>query len=310
MSATAVDVLVVGEALIDIVRDERRGTESEHVGGSPANVALGVARLGPRVRLRTALGDDARGRRIAAHLESAGVIVDAASWALAETSTAHATIGPDGSADYVFRVEWPPTGISTEDAARVLHIGSIAAVGASGFDSVRDAVADVAGRLVVSFDPNIRPALLGDRASTVEKVEALTALSDIVKLSDDDAAWLYPDLDLSEVLGRLLSLGAGVAAVTRGGQGVVLASAVARAEVAAPSVRVRDTVGAGDSFSAALIDLAVRDPALLEHPDLESLLSLGRYAATAAAITVQREGADPPSRADLDRALGASSSVD
>ncbi|TQJ31143.1 PfkB family carbohydrate kinase [Microbacterium sp. SLBN-146] len=310
MSATAADVLVVGEALIDIVRDDARATESEHVGGSPANVALGVSRLGATTRLRTALGDDARGRRIAGHLESSGVLIDPASWSLAETSTAHATIRPDGAADYVFRVEWPRMDISTEGAERVLHIGSIAAVGETGFESVREAVASVSGRLIVSFDPNIRPALLGDRASTVDKVEALAALSDIVKLSDDDAAWLYPGLDVSDVLVRMLSLGADVAVVTRGGDGVTLASAVARADIGAPSVEVRDTVGAGDSFSAALIDMVVRDPSVLVHPEREVLQRLGYYAATAAAITVQREGADPPSRRDLDRVLGVPPFVD
>src|SRR5690606_33947577 len=140
------------------------------------------------------------------------------------------------------------------------------------------------GGLVVSFDPNIRPALLGDRASTVDKVEALAAMSDIVKLSDDDADWLYPDLDLSGVLDRMLSLGARIAAVTRGAQGVTLASSVARADIAAPSVHVRDTVGAGDSFSAALIDIVVRDPSVLVRPEREVLQRLGRYGATAAAI--------------------------
>lgn len=289
-------VLVVGEALIDIVHHPD-GTVVEHVGGSPTNVALGLGRLGVPVRLRTALARDARGERIAAHLTGSGVLVDPGSWALPRTSTAVAHIGGDGAAAYDFDLDWQlpePLALAGE---RVVHVGSIAAFLEPGASTIEDFLSCVAGRVRVTFDPNIRPALVGDRSTAVATVERLVRVSDVVKLSDEDAAWLFPGMPVGEVADRILGLGAKIVAVTLGGQGAVLATQANTVTVAAPAVTVVDTVGAGDTFMAALID------ALLPHPDLnlddDALRGVGAYAVAAAAITVQRAGADLPHRHQL-----------
>lgn len=292
-------VLVVGEALIDIVMADPAVHPVEHVGGSPANVALGLGRLGRSVRLHTALAHDHRGARIAAHLEESGVRIADESWSLSRTSTAAARIQADGSARYDFQVDWPSQAVSLNQNDRLLHVGSIAALAGEGAADVADAVASASGRIPVSFDPNIRPALVGTRNEVCDTVEWYVTRADIVKLSDEDAAWLYPGLAPSAVLAHFLSLGARVAAITLGAEGSLLRSDRAEVAVPAPRVVVRDTVGAGDSFSAALIDALVERPELLTTPDEPSLRHLGAYAAHVASLTVQRTGADLPARADL-----------
>ena len=291
-------VLVIGEALIDIVEHAERGHAEEHVGGSPANVALALGRLGNPVRLLTALGRDARGERIERHLTDSGVVVDRRSWVLDRTSTARATIH-DGAATYDFDITWPLDVNPEPITERVVHVGSIAAFLLPGADAVYRLVEHVAGDAIVSFDPNIRPALSGNRRSAIARVESLVEKSDIVKLSDEDAAWLYPEWPLDAVAEHLLECGARLVAITTGATGAQLASQRARVQVPAPTVKVRDTVGAGDTFSAGLIDAALRDLSLLSTLDEDSLFTLGCHAAAAAAITVQRPGADPPTRHEL-----------
>lgn len=301
-------VLVIGEALIDVVARAENSESSqpvEHVGGSPANVALALGRLGNSVRLLTALGRDPRGDRIERHLTDSGVLVDPRSWTLERTSTARATIHGDGSASYDFDICWALEFPAEPTTERVVHVGSIAAFLLPGADAVSRMVDLVTGHAIVSFDPNIRPALIGDRLSAVAQVESIAAKSDIVKLSDEDAGWLYPEWPLDAVASHLLERGAGMVAITAGASGALLASRHAHAQVPAPVVKVRDTVGAGDTFSAGLIDAALRDASLLETLDDDALLAFGRHAASAAAITVQRAGADPPTRAELAKATRA-----
>lgn len=298
-SDDAVEVLVIGESIVDIVVDDATGTEEEHVGGSPANVAVGVARLGRNVTLSTALADDERGQFVAAHLASAGVNIDPNSWTLMKTSTARAVLAADRSATYTFQIEWPQRIFPFSGTERLLHVGSIAATYWPGAHDVLAAVEQSAGHRLICFDPNIRPILAGAHPEALQQVEAVASLSDVVKLSDEDATWLYPDFEPDDVLDRLLTLGARVVAMTRGAAGSRIASRQARVDVDAPRVRVQDTVGAGDSYSAALIDAVLGSPSILTDATEAELSRLGRYAAAAAAVTVQRVGANPPTRADL-----------
>lgn len=187
----------------------------------------------------------------------------------------------------------------------MLHVGSVSAFLLPGAVAVHRIVEQVDGDTIVSFDPNIRPALSGDRLSAIAQVESITERSDIVKLSDEDAAWLYPGWPLEAVADQLLECGAKMVAITAGPTAALLASHRARVHVPAPTVKVRDTVGAGDTFSAGLIDAVLRDNSLLEALDEEALYRFGCHAAAAAAITVQRPGADPPTRDELTRATRA-----
>ncbi|HZW41040.1 MAG TPA: carbohydrate kinase [Agromyces sp.] len=295
----AVDVLVVGEALVDIVHSV--DGEHEHPGGSPANVALGLGRLGITAALLSDLGRDPRGTSIADHLARSSVRVLAESFSDAPTSTATALIGADGAATYEFDVRWALRCEAMPVPARVVHTGSIAMFLEPGATAVEALLRSRPAGVLVSLDPNIRPALVGDRDVARAAFERFVTIADIVKLSDEDAAWLYPGDPVEAVLGRLLDAGVGLAAMTRGEAGAILATRKHVASTAALPVDVRDTVGAGDSFMAALLAELLRVPRPVDELDGADLERLAALAVAAAAVTVGRVGADLPVAADIER---------
>ncbi|GAD34979.1 sugar kinase [Microbacterium sp. TS-1] len=291
----APEVLVLGEALVDIVETDDRVTE--HVGGSPANVAVGVARLGVPVRLATRLGRDERGERIARHVREAGAEVAEASWTEAPTDTARARIRPDGSAQYDFDVAGVVPPVPRGDAALV-HTGSIALFLDPGGETCLAALEAARGEAIVTVDPNIRPALVGSRQTALARFARAAAAADLVKLSDEDAEWLWPGADADGVLKTIAGLGAAAVVMTRGREGAIgRAPDGAVVEVAGVAVTVADTIGAGDSFMASLIATLV-DRGL--PADADALADAMGVAARAAAITVSRPGANPPTRAELE----------
>ena len=272
-------VLVVGEALVDVVT-RADGSVVEVPGGSPANVAVALARLGVDVQLLTALGQDAYGDLVRQHVEASGAVVLAAP--LPRTAVAHATLDGHGAASYVFDIAWDLGEVPAHAAPDWLHVGSIGTVLQPGADQVAALVAAHRGRCPISFDPNCRPLLTPEPDLTA--VEALVAQCDVVKLSDEDAAWLLPGVPLDEVMRRWRALGPRLVVVTRGAAGA-LALTDELVEVPVPDGDpVVDTVGAGDTFMAGLI--ATRGASL-------------ELAASVARIVVSRVGADPPWRAEL-----------
>ena len=293
-------VLVIGEAVMDLVSTRRGVTRSP--GGSPANVALGLGRLGVPTRLRTALAADNDGLAIRRRLEASGVLVEPASESLLRTPTALAVVDPTGAARYEFDLDWRLSEPIAFGTARVVHTGSIAVFLEPGASDVEAALAARPAGVLVSIDPNIRPAIIGDRDAARAAFERFLPMADIVKLSDEDAAWLYRGEPVESVLGRLLDAGVALAAVTLGGAGAVLATRMHVARVAALPVDVRDTVGAGDSFMAALLAELHRVPGPIYELGVEDLERLGSSAAAAAAVTVGRVGADLPVAADIARA--------
>lgn len=292
--------LVVGEALIDEVVDG--GRVSRHPGGSPANVALGLARLGVTTRLHTAIGDDEDGALIRRHLGASAVALTPESVTAAPTSKAVATLAADGSAAYRFALRWAPAPVGDLGSPAVVHTGSIGAFLEPGARVAADAVARgrSAGALI-AFDPNVRPSLLPDPESLRAAHRELASAVHLVKLSDEDAAYLYPGASLEAVLDLLVDAGAGVAAITRGGAGALMASGPERVELAAVRTTVADTVGAGDTFMAALIWALAFDGPGWDGGAISTdrLRFVGAVAARAAAITVSRPGADLPSLSDL-----------
>lgn len=300
-TSTMTTFLVVGETLVDIISRAGR-TAEEHPGGSPANVAFGLGRLGNRVELLTELGDDPRGHMVREHLESAGVDVIVSPSEI-PTSTATATIGADGSASYEFDVTWD-VDIHLAGEADVLHVGSIGATVPPGADEVRLLVTVRRASTLISFDPNIRPPLLGNRADVVARVEHIVVMSDIVKVSDEDLVWLYPGTSPIVSATRWATIGGPLIVVTNGGDGVSAFWHGARIDVPAQPVTVVDTVGAGDSFMAGLLDAIGRQLPELDRDtfsDLgeEAIASALAWAAAASSVTVSRVGADLPTREDL-----------
>lgn len=303
----AAGMLVIGESLVDVVHDDTRQATVEHPGGSPMNVAVGTARLGIPTTLITAFGEDRHGQAIEGHLVSNGVdVVNAGVNAgSARTSTASARIGTDGAATYSFDIDWDISSVGDGallPAAAHVHTGSIATVLAPGCEDVLRLLERVRPTSTISFDPNCRPSVTPDRDEARRAVERFVALSDIVKASDEDLAWLYPGTELTDVMAAWLALGAGLVVVTRGGQGSLAATGSTQVSEEAIPVDVIDTVGAGDSFMAALLAglrwcgvLGADDRARIAGLDHLTLQQLLLFAATAAAITCSRAGANPPS---------------
>ncbi|MDF9276889.1 carbohydrate kinase [Arthrobacter sp. EH-1B-1] len=299
-------ILVVGEALMDIVSREE-GLD-RHPGGSPANVAVGLARLGSDVSLLTGLAEDAMGLTIWRYLESQGVKLLPSSLHAARTSSATAVLQNDRAAKYHFDVEWTLPARPLDAAFDVIHTGSIAAFLEPGAASVRRIFQQASkDGALLSFDPNIRPQLLPPHPVSVGMFEMMVENVDVVKLSDEDAEWLYPQIAIDGVIEKLLTRGPGLIIITRGAAGANLATKANRCRMPADSVDVVDTIGAGDSYMAAVLNLVATTKRLPR--DLAELEALGSLAATAAAITVSRAGAQPPTRQDLYQFAGVSPTV-
>jgi fructokinase len=306
---TADRALVIGEALIDVVA-RPDGTRAQHPGGSPANVALGLGRLGRRVDLLTWLGHDADGDLVRRHLRGSGVNVLQGNRSALRTPVATANLDATGTASYEFDLEWdlPETWDEEPGHPLVVHTGSIATVLQPGGAAVAKIVARSRATSTITYDPNLRPVLMGSPAHALPVVDALVRLADVVKVSDEDLAWLHPGVAPAEIAEEWSRSGPSLVVVTHGGEGAFAStSAGARISVAAPKVQVADTVGAGDSFMGGLIDglwsadlLGADRRAALREVDEPTLRAVLERCVRIAAITVSRPGANPPTAAELD----------
>jgi fructokinase len=300
-------VLVIGEALVDVVREDD-GSEVARPGGSPLNVAVGASRLGDEVTLHSDFGADPHGVTIARHLEESGVSVTPGTVRDEPTSVALASIAPDGSATYTFAISWDPAPYEPEPGRfAAVHAGSIGAAREPGATAVEGLLGRMRPDSIVTFDPNIRPALQGEHPEALARAERLVALADVVKASDEDVEWLYPDATVAETLERWLALGPALVVVTRGAGG---ADALARSgpvHVEAATGPVADTIGAGDSFMAGLIAglgdlrlLGAQRRGELERIPVADVRQVVGFGARCAGITVSRPGADPPTRDEVE----------
>lgn len=313
-------VAVAGEALIDLVPAGGPDDYRAAPGGSPANVAVGLARLGVPARMLARLADDPFGRRLRAHLATNGVDLSHAVAASEPTSLAIVSVGERGSVEYDFRVtgtadwNWRDDELAgaLDGELVALHTGSLAMTMPPGADALLRLVERARPRVTISYDPNCRPLLMGAPDVVRPRVERLVALADVVKVSADDLEWLLPGRSLEEVVTGWLALGPALVVITLGPFGVVAATRDAGI-VRRPgrAVNVVDTVGAGDSFQSALLAGLWRRGLLgagqrdalraLADPALAGVLD---EALVASAITCTRRGADPPTEAELRAALG------
>jgi fructokinase len=292
-------VLVVGESLIDVIGVEGR-SPLEHVGGSPLNVSVGLARLGVQATLATQLGDDTRGEMVRDHLERSAVTLARLDPVRFTTSTATATLSGDGAATYVFDLVWDPDGLPDVRGFEALHVGSLAAAMLPGAEVTWDAVKVAASHgIPVSFDPNVRLAVEPDIGVWQTAFATILPYVSHLKMSDEDAAVLAPGAAPADLAQSLAAPGR-LVAVTCGAHGSHLASPLARCQVAPGPVDLVDTIGAGDSYMAALLARSARrrwpGPDLMAEADLREL---GAFAAAAAAVTCSRPGADPPWTSEL-----------
>jgi len=301
-------IVIGGEALVDLVGD---GTSRRAVaGGGPFNTAIAFGRLDVPVGFLGAISRDAYGHMLAEQLIEAGVDTSLVRWSEAPTARAHVDRLRDGKNEYRFDlsgtslVDLTPEQLPLlPDDSWAIHVGTLA-LGVDPPAAAYEALVDrEAGRRRIIVDPNVRPAVFGDVETYRRRFERLSELADLVKLSEDDAAWIYPGLTAGKVLELILGFGPRVVAVTRGEHGAIAGSGDAIVDVAGIPVAVVDTVGAGDSFGAALIAALIDEGAFgldaMLPPDEPALCRAVSYAVAASAITCTRTGATPPSRAEI-----------
>lgn len=299
--------LVIGEALIDVV--ERDGDVTEHVGGSPLNVAVGLARLGRDVDFLTHIGTDDRGRRIAEYVESSGVQLVPGSTTASRTATARAKLDAAGSATYSFDIDWTLTGTPEVAPPLVVHTGSIAAVHEPGCLATKALVDAYHLSATFTFDPNIRTALITDADAARSRIDRLLEKADVVKASHEDLHWIDPTRTPEQIAAAWLALGPAIVVVTFGADGAFAMCAAGSVRVPAGHVHVVDTVGAGDAFMTGLIDAlwsadllgADRRPRLARI-GVDALTTAVRAATLTSALTVAKSGADLPDRVERDTA--------
>lgn len=300
--------LVVGESLVDIVVPAGGGDRHDAVGGSCLNVAVGLARLDVPTTLVTRIGDDALGQAVVEHIHASAVTLSEGSVVPGGvTSTATAYLDEQHAATYDFDIVWdlPPQALAAGTTG--VHVGSLGSTLAPGRTSVVDLVRQaVAADVFVSYDPNIRPFFLQDAAQAWREVLEIAGGTRLVKLSDEDLRLLRPRDVEDEVCRELLASGrTELVVLTRGEKGAKAFTDGATIEVPAPTTDVVDTVGAGDSFMAAMLAM-LNDWGVLSGGegslsalDDDRVELLVRGAVTAAAITCSRRGANPPRRPEL-----------
>jgi fructokinase len=306
-------VTVIGEALVDLVSNGPEGGYRASPGGSPFNVAVGLARLGNSTSLMARFAEDSYGRMLRAAATAEDIDLGAAAKAGERTTLAIASVDETGSVVYDFDADgtadwqWTAAELSRlRPNTEVLHFGSIASWTPPGSERIAEHVrkARACGGILISYDPNIRPLVFGARNRGVELVEQSVRCAHIVKTSREDIEWLYPDLAADDVAARWTELGPIVVVVTEGAHG---ASAYrdTRRPLHRPGRRVSvvDTIGAGDAFTAGLLTGLIRrrlhaGERLAEISDV-TLARIIDDAVLVSAVTCERAGADPPRLDDL-----------
>jgi fructokinase len=297
-------IWVCGEVLIDLIPGAD-GVRVPHVGGGPANTAKALARLGHDVQFIDGISTDEYGVAARKELLDDEVKLDLALTSDKPTCLAIVSLDANGGASYEFKIDgtatfdfdlkWLPD--PSRYKPQVLHIGTLVTVIQPGADVLYDWAMQVAEFAPIVFDPNIRPSVMGDHDLYEAAVEKWAALSSVIKVSDDDMAWLYPGQKYEDVAQRWLNDGAALVVVTRGSNGIIGFTAAGSVEVDGAKITVADTVGAGDTVGAIIVEAMVEKGILgLTGEVLKATL---HRAAVAAGITCSRKGAQPPYKHEL-----------
>ena len=297
-------VWVTGEVLIDLI--PAGSVRKPIVGGGPANTAKALSKLGSNTQFIDGISTDDYGQMAKNELVASGVKLDYVKYSDKPTCLAIVSLSDTGSASYEFIIEntvtfdfdldWLPN--PQTERPTLLHIGTLATVIEPGASVLFEWAQSVAKVAPIVFDPNIRPAVLSDRKKYLMQVEQWVSISLSVKVSDEDIRWLYPSLEIDQVVNNWLAKGPSLIVVTNGDKGLAGYRIGEKVSVDAEKVLVADTVGAGDTVGAILVEAIVKDRLdTLSGVKLEMML---KRAAKAAAITVSRTGANPPSKEEID----------
>jgi fructokinase len=296
-------VWVCGEVLIDLIPD---GTERRAVvGGGPANTAKALSKLGIATQFIDGISNDQYGQMALKELRKDNVLLDFVKFSDKPTCLAIVSLNSKGGATYEFVIDdtatfdfshsWLPD--AADKKPLLLHIGTLVTVIEPAASVLFEWAKKVARVAPIVFDPNVRPAVMSDRNEYVKQVERWVSISNAVKVSDDDIYWLYPGQDLDKVTKRWLEMGPELIVVTFGDKGLAGYRENSKISVDAKKVVVVDTVGAGDTVGAILVEAIIEDG--LDKLTNDRLSQMLDRAARAAAFTVSRTGARPPGRDEI-----------
>ena len=298
------EIWVCGEVLIDLIPQGEK--KIAIVGGGPANTAKALALLGFDSYFIDGISNDAYGEKAKAELLYAGVNLKYANFTDKPTCTADVSLDAAGVASYEFAIEgsatfdfsheWLPDPLVIKPA--VLQIGTLATIVEPAATILLEWARKVATVAPIVFDPNVRSSVVSDRTKYQAAVARWTAISAVIKVSEDDLSWLYPDREQTDVAAQWLNEGAALVVITKGSYGLIGITKEGLVTVPGVKVEVSDTVGAGDTVGAIVVEAIVERGLTALHGEV--LREVLNRAAKAASITCSRAGANPPTRAEIE----------
>jgi fructokinase len=297
-------VWVVGEVLIDLLPDGQN--QKAVVGGGPANTAVALSKLGIKTQFINGISTDPYGLLCKEYLSDADLLLDYVNYSNKPTCTATVTLDKAGAASYQFLIEGTATFDYQADhlpdadklSPALLHIGTLVCAVEPCASVLHTWVSSFKHLLPIVYDPNIRPSVISDKNHYLEQVLRWVGIASVVKLSLDDLNWLYPGGDIDQVAKTFLDAGVKLVVVTLAADGIVAITKSEKIKVAAQEANLVDTVGAGDTVGAILVEAIIKHG--LENLKAELLRQTLQRAVKAAAITISRAGAKPPTLAELE----------
>jgi fructokinase len=295
-------ILVAGEALFDLIYDGDESLQG-HPGGAAFTTARTIGRLGQPVAYLGRLSTDRFGIRLERMLVADGVRLDAVVRTDEPTTLAMAELDETGSAAYRFyeRATSAP-GLTPEAAlaalppgVAILHVGTLGLTLEPMATALEAVVEELSGHALVMVDPNVRPWVIADADTYRSRLGRVLARSDVVKVSEEDLAWLEPERSAADAARMLLQGGPRVVLLTRGAEGVQVVTSAGDVPVPAPEVEVVDTIGAGDAFGGGFLAWwRAQGLGREQLDDRAAVVAAATFGALVAARTVARAGASPP----------------
>ncbi len=305
-------IVCCGEALIDFLPAQTlEGAKAFQPfnGGSIYNVAIALGRLGHDVGYLGGLSEDFFGQMLVEGLKASNVDLSYVAMSARASMLAFVNL-KDGQPQYAFVDEGSAARmLSTEQIAKIsdqvttLHFGSISLINEPVASTLEQLAKINKDRCIISLDPNIRPTVVVDRETYLARLERMIALADIIKISDEDMDWIYPNADHKSYVRKWLEQGTALVIITRGSEGATAFTNIHEIDQPVEKITVSDTVGAGDTFTAGLLSSLEQQGLLqrekLAHISAKQWKQATKLAAHAAAITVSRAGANPPWRHEI-----------
>ena len=306
-------IVSLGEALIDFISRKDLNFEG-FPGGSPMNTSVAISRLGVPCQFLGRISNDMFGCQLINHLKNNSVGTNLVLRTNDPTTLSFVQKQGDGQAQYGFFANGTAdrnlpkeelSKINLPPEAKIIHFGSISLSMEPCGSTITEFLLNTSKNIMLSFDPNIRPSLVPNRDKYMERFKRLCKISSILKLSDEDLLWLFPELNTNEAISILLKLGVSLIALTTGKTGALLINKNYRVLSPLFDLPVADTIGAGDTFHGAMLSYLYEqnwlDRNTLDNLSGEQLNTIGNNANKAAGINCSKSGANPPTNKEMEQ---------